>query len=229
MNQENMVIYNQVRTTPDNAKKAIENGKLKGKTDINPMFRIETLTNVFGPVGIGWYFDVLRIEHLTIPETQEIACFVDINLFYKWNGEWSKPVFGTGGSMLLENFRNAGLKTNDDGYKMALTDAISVAAKELGVSADVYWAAGESKYSKPPMESVPVQNQKINQPAKVSMKVSPDELKQRLNEIKALQEQYKVTGDTLKQIALELKCKPIDEQTAQEYADFLVGFQNRIQ
>ena len=69
----------------------------------------------------------------------------------------------------------------------------------------------------------------VGEPAKITMKVSPDELKQRLKEIKALQDQYKVTGDALKQIAAELKCKPIDEQTAQEYADFLVGFQNRIQ
>ena len=69
----------------------------------------------------------------------------------------------------------------------------------------------------------------VKEPAKITMKVSADELKQRLKEIKALQDQYKVTGDALKQIALELKCKPIDEQTAQEYADFLVGFQNRIQ
>ena len=69
----------------------------------------------------------------------------------------------------------------------------------------------------------------VKEPVKITMKVSPDELKQRLKEIKALQDQYKVTGDALKQIAAELKCKPIDEQTAQEYADFLVGFQNRIQ
>ena len=69
----------------------------------------------------------------------------------------------------------------------------------------------------------------VKEPVKITMKVSPDELKQRLKEIKALQDQYKVTGDALKQIATELKCKPIDEQTAQEYADFLVGFQNRIQ
>src|SRR5574344_2027264 len=75
-------------------------------------------------------------------------CFVDINLYYKQDGQWSEPVFGTGGSMLVENFRSAGIKSNDDGYKMAYTDAISVACKLLGMSADVYWQAGESKYTR---------------------------------------------------------------------------------
>ena len=38
-------------------------------------------------------------------------------------------------------------ETSDECYKMAYTDAISVAAKALGIGADVYWAAGRTKYS----------------------------------------------------------------------------------
>ena len=34
-------------------------------------------------------------------------------------------------------------------YKMALTDALSVACKALGIGADVYWAAGHTKYDAP--------------------------------------------------------------------------------
>jgi hypothetical protein len=233
---DNMIIYNQVRTTPENAKTAISSGKLKGKTDINPMFRIETLTKVFGPIGIGWYYDVLRIENLTIPETQEIACFVDINLFYKWEGEWSKPVFGTGGSMLLENFTHAGLKTNDDGYKMALTDAISVAAKELGVSADVYWAKGETKYNRAqpePFEKIPVESQKINipenkTPAKVTVTVQPDELSRRIKEVGELQKKYNISPEKMKVITDDLKVRRLNEMTAGEYEDFLVAFKNAV-
>ena len=40
--------------------------------------------------------------------------------------------------------------TSDECYKMALTDAISVACRALGVGADVYWEADRSKYSAPP-------------------------------------------------------------------------------
>ena len=154
---ENMSLYNAFRNTPDNAKKAINDGKLKGKTDINPMFRIEQLTKQFGPCGIGWKVVPTRIEYLAVPQRDEVMCFVDINLYYKQDGQWSDPVFGTGGSMLVENFRSAGVKSNDDGYKMAYTDAISVACKLLGMSADVYWQAGESKYSRQDTPSQPVE------------------------------------------------------------------------
>ena len=49
-----MDIYEAVRTPPQEALKAIEAGRLKGMTDINPMWRIKALTERFGPCGIGW-------------------------------------------------------------------------------------------------------------------------------------------------------------------------------
>ena len=52
---ENMTIYDACRSVPETAKKAITAGRLKGKTDINPMWRIKRLTEQFGPCGIGWY------------------------------------------------------------------------------------------------------------------------------------------------------------------------------
>ena len=52
---EKMDIYNRVRHVPDEAKKAISAGRLKGMTDINPMWRIKKLTEEFGPCGIGWW------------------------------------------------------------------------------------------------------------------------------------------------------------------------------
>ena len=53
-NMDKMIYYNQLRTVPEVAKKPIGGGRLKGMTDINPMWRIKRITEVFGPVGIGW-------------------------------------------------------------------------------------------------------------------------------------------------------------------------------
>ena len=50
---DNLTIYNEVRSVPDSAKRRIEAGRLKGKTDINPMWRIKALTETFGPCGFG--------------------------------------------------------------------------------------------------------------------------------------------------------------------------------
>ena len=70
-----------------------------------------------------------------------------ISLWYKReDGTRSEPVIGIGGNMLVANEKN-GLYTSDECYKMALTDAISVACKALGFGADVYWGADRTKYT----------------------------------------------------------------------------------
>lgn len=40
-----------------------------------------------------------------------------------------------------------GLHTSDECFKMALTDAISVACKALGIGADIYWERDTDKYT----------------------------------------------------------------------------------
>lgn len=140
---EKMEIYNKGRSVPDTAMRKINGGRLNGKTDINPMWRIKTLTELFGPCGIGWYYETTRqwIEE----HGDEKAAFVNICLYVKADGEWSKPIFGVGGSMFVEKERS-GLHVSDECFKMATTDAISVACKQLGIGADVYWDADKSKY-----------------------------------------------------------------------------------
>lgn len=145
---DNLEIYNRVRTVPENAQKKISGGRLNGKTDINPMWRIKTLTEQFGMCGIGWKYEITDKRMEQNPESAEIAAFVDISLYIKIDGEWSAAIPGTGGSSFVAQEKN-GLYTSDECFKMALTDALSVACKALGVGADVYWEADSSKYTKP--------------------------------------------------------------------------------
>ena len=142
----NMDLYEKVRSVPQNAMKQIQGGRLKGKTDINPSWRIKTLTEQFGACGIGWYYET--IKQWTEQVGDEVCAFVNINLYIKVDGEWSKPIFGTGGNKLAEK-ESKGIFVSDECFKMATTDAISVACKQLGIGADVYWEADKSKYDKP--------------------------------------------------------------------------------
>lgn len=145
---DNMRIYNAVRAVPPDAQKTIPGGRLKGMTDINPMWRIKVLTELFGPCGEGWTVAEKRRDF--VPGANgEVAVFVDIDLLYRGSdGQWADPVHGTGGSMFIANERN-GLYTDDEAVKKAYTDAISVACKALGVGADVYWDKDKTKYDKP--------------------------------------------------------------------------------
>lgn len=142
----NLDLYNRVRVVPEEAKKPIKGGRLNGMTDINPMWRIKVLTSECGPCGIGWLYK--PVKKWTEQVGGETVAFVDIELFVKVDGEWSQPICGTGGSKLSQNERN-GLFVSDECYKMATTDAISVACKQLGIGADVYFEADRTKYDSP--------------------------------------------------------------------------------
>lgn len=149
--EENLKIYNLIKSVPAEAQKKITGGRLSGMTDIKPMWRIEKLTEVFGPCGLGWYTTIKNKEIIDGANDEKIAV-VDINLFVNYKKPlnldddlWSKPLEGTGGSSFIAKEKN-GLYTSDECFKMAYTDALSVACKSLGMGAEIYW--GDSKYAK---------------------------------------------------------------------------------
>lgn len=143
---DNLYIYNKIKSVPEKAQKKINGGRLNGMTDIKPMWRIEKLTEIFGICGFGWKAPIKNKEIIEGANGEKIA-IVDIDLYIKNDkGEWSEPIEGTGGSSFIAKERN-GLYTNDECFKMAYTDALSVACKSLGMGADIYW--GDSKYNQP--------------------------------------------------------------------------------
>ena len=151
----NLKLYNAVRSVPENAKKRITGGRLSGMTDINPMWRIKTLTEQFGICGIGWKY-VITDKRLEKGANGEIAAFVDANLYIKIGGEWSEPIPGTGGSMFVQSLRHVYVRRV---LQMALTDALSVACKALGFAADVYFEKDRTKYDTQDKKSVLTEKQ----------------------------------------------------------------------
>lgn len=160
---ENMTLYNNFRVVPDEAKKTIKGGKLNGFTDINPMWRIKKLTEEFGECGFGWYYE--EVERWKETCGQEVAVFVKIHLYTKRNNEWSAPIVGIGGSKMVQLFKGGEVVDfSDEAYKMALTDAISIACKALGMAADVYFEKDRTKYDMQPTQPTPVnQTKKVEQ------------------------------------------------------------------
>ena len=140
-------IYDAVRSVPEDAQKIIRGGRLNGMTNINPMWRIKKLTEQFGACGFGWYYDIKKMWLENSMASDEIVANVEIDLYVRIGDEWSKPIRGVGGSMFLAQEKN-GLHTDDEAYKKALTDAISVACKALGMGADIYWDSDSTKYDR---------------------------------------------------------------------------------
>jgi len=139
--------WNTLAIPPAEALKEIKGGRMSGKTDINPQWRYKAMTEVYGECGVGWKWEI--VDLWTLPGSEEqTMCFARVNVYTKQNEDWSDPIPGVGGSMLIEMERN-GLHTSDEGFKMAVTDALSVALKFLGVASKVYEGQLETKYGKP--------------------------------------------------------------------------------
>ena len=200
---ENLDIYNNLREVPKEAQKSINAGRLKGMTDINPMWRIKALTEQFGACGEGWYPE--PINFTTYECNGEVVARVDVKLYYKRSdGSWSRPLYGTGGSKLVSK-EKGGLYVNDEAFKMAYTDAISVAGKLIGLGADVYWNKDNTKYNdnKKPQED----NEPINE-----------------GEKKIIIEMAEKYGKNIADICRAYKIDRIDDMTGDQYADVLLQF-----
>ena len=163
---ENLELWNKYADVPDNALKAFDNGKFKG-TDINTMWRIKCLTERFGPCGIGWYYVPKKLWTEKC-DNGDIFAFAEIELFVKENGEWSMPISGNGGNKLQRITKNGDCSTSDEAYKMAITDALGVACRNLGIGAKVYWANDKTKYTE-----YAVNNEPINKVAPAKQVTTP--------------------------------------------------------
>ena len=98
---ENMTIWNAVRRPPEDALKKINGGRLTGFTDISPQWRIQIMTEQFGPVGTGWQYEIVRAWTETM-QNGEILVFVQIQVRYKLDGQWSEWIPGIGGSKIVK-------------------------------------------------------------------------------------------------------------------------------
>ena len=137
---------------PQDALKPITAGRLKGKSDINPQWRIQALTEQYGICGVGWAYEIKEKEYVDVPATGEKMVFITVHLFIRdWNYpdeyKWIGNAIGIGGDFVIKKETN-GLRANDEGLAMALTDAIGKAAKVFGIANNVYRGKFETKYER---------------------------------------------------------------------------------
>lgn len=111
----NLSVYNSLREVPREAMKPFDNGRFKG-TDINSMWRIKMLTETFGMVGFGWYYEVTKQWIETDANTGLSKAFANINLYVKDPNtqEWSRPIFGTGGNNYKTVTKSGSVNLNDE-------------------------------------------------------------------------------------------------------------------
>lgn len=135
----NMQFYDELAFPPKDAVSGITGGKLEGFSSVNTQWRIERLTEVFGPYGKGWYLDNVYTNIDCTDFSSESKATVALDLFVKYPGQedFCMPAHGVGGAPRVSMFSKK-IKFSDECYKSAYSDAISYAAKMFGLAGSVY-------------------------------------------------------------------------------------------
>lgn len=201
-------IWHKVKQVPPQFLKPIGFGKLKGKSDINPQWRLMAMTQAFGQVGHGWTYRIVRTWSEPHPNGS-VMCFAEVAVKTKIDGEWGEEFGGIGGSEIIESNKN-GLQSNDDGYKMAVTDALSVAFKAVGVASDIYLGNFDGvKYAR---ETTQAFDEPINQ-------AQYDELMAMIDNLS--EQGHEFVANDMRQKGLKLKALP--QAQYDNFKQFLLG------
>lgn len=137
----NTEIWDALKVTDPASTKAFRRGGGFSGTAIKPMWVIQRLTEQFGPCGVGW--GVYEPSFQLVPAGNELMVYCTV---MAWHGDHKNTLYGVGGDKVLAQF-SSGLKSDDEAFKKAFTDAIMNAFKFIGVGADVHMGLfDDSKY-----------------------------------------------------------------------------------
>lgn len=138
---DNMRIWNNVcETAPDFTKSFARAGGFRG-TAINPTYQVQRATETFGPVGIGWGYEIVDekfVEGGTVNKNRDrsIIHVIRLRLWYM-DGEVRGSVEHFGQTTFV-GANSHGVYTDEEAPKKTLTDAISKCLSMLGFSADIH-------------------------------------------------------------------------------------------
>jgi hypothetical protein len=121
---QKMEIWELLKDVPQQAQKTFRRQGGFSGTDVSPQWRMKRLTEVFGPAGCGWGYEIKSNW-----ESKD-CCFVLLEGWYKWGNEIHKIPATIGGTQMS--------RTPDESYKMAVTDAFGKSFSQIGLAATVY-------------------------------------------------------------------------------------------
>ena len=182
MPNKNMKIWETLSKTNPEFTKPLPGYGGKTLTTIDPMYQIQMMTDLFGPVGLGWKY---KVDYKYI----DGLVFAEVTIKYFTN-EWHEygPVCS------VQNLSKSNNKLDDEAPKKAMTDAMTKAFSHLGMSADVFLGKfDDSKYveqmkqefSQPQPQEIPKTNGKRN--IKLDMQFNMDQIKK---DVKAIDDIY---------------------------------------
>ena len=161
----NMRIWDDLGVTDPSHTKGFKRAGGFSGTAIKPMWSFKRMTEKFGPAGMGWgptepHFQVVQAD-------TEVMVYCTVGLWFRdTDSSSSETVYGVGGDKVMSKGKD-GLRSSDEAFKAAYTDALSNAMKLIGVGADVHMGRfDDSKYLKEAAEEFDEEGNRISPEAK---------------------------------------------------------------
>ena len=107
-------------------------GKAYKGTSPNPQYIIRCLTEMFGPVGIGFGWVVVAEQFQSLGDEVLHWCRIEF-----WHTDRTNIFQAYGQTKALMKTKN-GLMVDEDAPKKSLTDAIVKAASQIGIAANIF-------------------------------------------------------------------------------------------
>ncbi len=142
---DHLALWNKLgKTDPKHTKPFSRSGGFKG-TAVKPIYTEQKMTEEFGPCGVGW--GISEPQFQVVPGSEgQVAVYCWASIWFNYEGKVSAPVPGVGGDIVVVSQKDR-LRTDDEAFKKAFTDAIGNAMKHIGMSADVHMGRfDDSKY-----------------------------------------------------------------------------------
>ena len=139
------------RTDPKATKPFTKAGGFRG-SQIDPAYRLQRMTEVFGPVGYGWGYEIFNRRTELYQDAPYI--YVTARVWYVLPGETPSWPDGTRrdppANAVWTGEQDGGTKaerSTDEIWKMSITDAIGKCMLQIGLAADIYLGMfDDSKY-----------------------------------------------------------------------------------
>jgi hypothetical protein len=145
MASENLALWERLGKTDPKHTKSFKRSGGFGGTAIKPIYTEQKMTEQFGPCGVGWGINEPTYQVVPASEGQ-VAVYCTTSIWIRHEDKVSAPIYGVGGDLVVVK-QSSGLRTDDEAFKKAFTDAVGNAMKHLGMSADVHMGLfDDSKY-----------------------------------------------------------------------------------
>lgn len=136
---DNLAIWQSLERTDPKHVKEITGKSYKGNSP-RPQYVIYRLTERFGPVGLGFGWEVVSDGYVDgIPQPEGVEKVHECRIRFWWREGGERYCVDSYGATKALYKTNKGFWTSDeDAAKKSLTDAITKAASWLGVAADIF-------------------------------------------------------------------------------------------